>query len=150
MVTPRYPEPPPLNFAPLKRPDARFWVEGQFGQSGTGIVQETGGLVKQFTFSPALFAVVLALAEQSHKDINLPASRSLRGFLTKGQLKRRLEEWGMSGWYLAKHVLRVRKTLSQIGQVGELDGWAWAHEFLETSELGAYRLSLKPENIFIN
>lgn len=150
MTSPGFPAPPPLNSAPLKRTHARFWLEGQPGQAGVGIVEELGGVVKQFTFSPAQFSVVLALAEKSLKDVDLPNWRSLRGFLSKGQLERRLSEWDVSGWYLTKHVFRTRKTLSEIGQVGELDGWAWAHEFLETSELGAYRLSLRPENVFIN
>ena len=147
---PKSAEAPPLTSRPVKRLDAKIWLEDQPGQHpGSVIVQEVDGLVNQFKFAAAPYAVIFALAERSYEDRKKGAKESRRGFLTKQELQTRLKELGVkSPWYLKKHIYRARRTLGEIGQVGKLSGMAWAHEFLERSETGSYRLSLPSEHVF--
>lgn len=143
------PEKPPVERHPILRPHATIWFEALPGnRRGEVVVEESGGLVMAFELSLTQYSLLFALAEQAHKDRDLPAWKSHRGFLTKEQLQQRIVHWGVkSPWYIIKHIFRTREKLSKAGPVGELSGWEWAHQILETSSLDAYRLSVEPERI---
>jgi hypothetical protein len=143
-----FPDPPPINSAPVKRPEARIWLDGKPGKrKGRIIIHEAGELPMPLILATAQYAVIYALAEKCAEDAGLPEWMS-RGFLTTEQLQQRLSEYGVkSPWYATRHVFRARQTLSTIGPIGGIDGRTWSHEFLETSDLDAYRLSLLPKNV---
>lgn len=138
---------------PPNLPDAWVRLFGAPGERGLLIIQYDGQEWK-VKLSVVAYAVVLAMAEQSVHDAKLPKWVP-RGFLTRKQLEQRVAAWKirqLSPHYVVKHMHRARvQAVKQHSQAGESDSRVWVRRLLESNEeLGAYRLSVPPEQVYVH
>src|SRR5262245_49917193 len=106
---------PLMSVTPPRLPGAHIQLFGRPGHTGILVVQEADSAPLRVHLSKVEFAVLLALAEQSQKDLRLPAFMP-RGFLNTDQLEERLREWGpltLSPHYAVKHAYRARRRIAK-------------------------------------